>query len=69
MPPIIGKVAYILMVIGAINWGLVGLLDMNLVTLIFGSIPILVKIIYILVGLSGVYALFCMITKKGSCCG
>ena len=68
MPPIIGKVAYILMVIGAINWGLVGLLDINLVTLIFGSIPILAKIIYILVGVSGVYALYCKIAKKG-CCG
>ena len=63
----IGLIAKILMIIGAINWGLVGLLDLNLVTLIFGSIPILVKIIYILVGLSGVYALFCLLTKK-SCC-
>jgi uncharacterized protein len=67
MPAIIGKVAYILIIIGAINWGLVGLLDLNLVTLIFASIPILVKLIYILVGISGIYALFCLITKK-SCC-
>lgn len=69
MPAIVGKIAYILIVIGAINWGLVGLLNLDLVATIFGGIPILAKIIYILVGLSGVYALFCMITKKGSCCG
>lgn len=69
MPAIIGKIAYILMIIGAINWGLVGLLNLDLVAAIFGGIPLLAKIIYILVGLSGLYALFCMITKKGSCCG
>ena len=69
MPAIVGKIAYILIVIGAINWGLVGLLNLDLVAAIFGGIPILAKIIYIVIGLSGVYALFCMITKKGSCCG
>lgn len=69
MPAIVGKIAYILIVIGAINWGLVGLLNLDLVATIFGGVPILAKLIYILVGLSGVYALFCMITKKGSCCG
>ena len=69
MPAIVGKIAYILIVIGAINWGLVGLLNMDLVATIFGGIPILAKIIYILIGASGVYALVCMITKEGSCCG
>ena len=69
MPAIVGKIAYILIVIGAINWGLVGLLILDLVATIFGGVPILAQLIYILVGLSGVYALFCMITKKGSCCG
>ncbi len=67
MPAIVGKIAYILIIIGAINWGLVGLLNLDLVATIFGSIPLLAKIIYILVGVSGVYALFCLITKK-SCC-
>lgn len=67
MPAIIGKIAYILIIIGAINWGLVGLLNLDLVATIFGGIPLLAKIIYILIGVSGVYALFCMITKKGSC--
>lgn len=39
---------------GAINWGLVGLLDFNLVEFLFGKFPILVKIIYSIVGLSGI---------------
>lgn len=47
-------VAFTLVIIGAVNWGLVGLLDFNLVTKIFGSVPGLEKIIYILVGASGV---------------
>ncbi len=43
-----------LAIIGAINWGLVGLVDFNLVTAILGSIPWLVTIVYILVGISGI---------------
>lgn len=51
------QVANILVVVGALNWGLVGLLDLNLVELVLGSMAGLVKIVYILVGLSGVLAL------------
>jgi len=40
--------------IGALNWGLLGLLNFNLVSVIFGGIPFLARIIYILVGLSAV---------------
>lgn len=47
-------VAFALVLIGALNWGLVGLLDMNLVTMIFGMSG-LTNIIYILVGASAVY--------------
>lgn len=46
-------IALILVIIGALNWGLVGLAGIDLVVLILGSIPILVKTVYILVGLSG----------------
>jgi len=52
-------VAMVLVVVGALNWGLVGLLDMNLVeSLLGGSGSMLVKIVYILVGLSGVQVLW-----------
>lgn len=47
------KVALVFTIIGAINWGLVGLFDYNLVTTIFGSMPTLVNIIYIIVGITG----------------
>jgi uncharacterized membrane protein YuzA (DUF378 family) len=57
-------VTFILLVVGGLNWGLVGLLDMNLVEMIFGSWGSVVKLIYILVGLSAVYELF---THKRNC--
>jgi len=50
--------ALILVVIGAINWGLVGAVNWNLVDAIFGFMPMLGRIIYILVGLSGLYMLW-----------
>ena len=47
-------IAITLTIIGAINWGLIGLFDFNLVALIFGGAEsMLTKIIYILVGLAG----------------
>ena len=47
-------VAYALVFVGGLNWGLVGLLDMNLVALLLGAWPTLEKLVYVLVGLSGV---------------
>jgi uncharacterized membrane protein YuzA (DUF378 family) len=47
----------LLTIIGALNWGLVGLLDFNLVESIFGKKSMASKIVYILVGLAGFYLL------------
>lgn len=48
-------VALSLTIIGALNWGLIGLFDFNLVALIFGGIDSLfTKIIYIIVGICGI---------------
>lgn len=47
--------AFLLVLIGSINWGLVGLFRLNLVEALTGSIPGLLTFIYILVGISGVY--------------
>ena len=47
------KVSLTLIIIGAINWGMVGLFDINLVTLLFGVDSILTNIVYVLVGISG----------------
>ena len=48
-------IAYILVIIGAINWGLIGFADWNLVSAIFGDATAFTRIIYGLVGLSGLY--------------
>lgn len=50
--------SYVLVVVGGINWGLVGLFDFNLVATLFGEESALTKIIYTLVGLSAVYLLY-----------
>ncbi len=48
------KVCLVLTIIGAINWGLIGFFDFNLVATIFGNGSMLEKIIYILVGIAGI---------------
>lgn len=50
-------VALILVIIGAINWGLVGFFSWDLVAAIFGEMSALSRIIYGLVGISGIYVL------------
>ena len=48
-------VAFVLLVVGGLNWGLWGLLNINLVEMLLGLWPMVVKVVYILVGLSAVY--------------
>lgn len=61
-------VAYILLFVGGLNWGLVGLFHFDLVMTLFGSMPMLASLVYILVGASTIYLLF---THKSYCkfCG
>lgn len=47
------KVLLVITIIGAINWGLIGLLDFNLVAAIFGDGSLFSRIVYSLVGISG----------------
>lgn len=55
---LLDKTALILTVVGGINWGLVGIANLNLVELILGYLPILATIVYILVGISACYTLY-----------
>ena len=64
------KVAGLLAAIGAINWGLVGAFDFDLVNTLLGSIEWLERLVYIVVGISGVLLLLgcpCK-TCKTACC-
>ena len=56
-------IAKLLASIGAVNWGLIGLFDFNLVTFLFGHLSFLTKLVYILVGASGVVVLFSLFDK------
>ena len=48
-------ITLILVIVGGLNWGLVGLFDFNLVAAIFGAGSVLARIVYVLVGLSALY--------------
>ena len=47
------KICLCVTIVGAINWGLIGLLDFNLVETLFGAESIVPRIVYSLVGLTG----------------
>ena len=53
----INCVALTLVIIGAINWLLVGLFEFNLVDAIFGSLSVLTRIIYTIVGIAGLWSI------------
>ena len=50
-------ISFILVIIGALNWGLVGLFDFDLVAAVFGDMTFLARTVYILVGLAAIISL------------
>ncbi len=59
-------VAKVLLIVGGLNWLLVGLLDFDLVAAIFGDMSVLSRIVYVLVGLSAVAVLLELVSAKTS---
>lgn len=57
---VLDVIAGILLIVGGLNWGLVGLFNFDLVAAIFGTLTPLSRVIYILVALSAIYLLVCM---------
>ena len=56
----IDYIVLVLVIIGAINWGLVGFFGLDLVAFLFGSMSVLSRIIYAVIGICGLYAVsFC----------
>jgi uncharacterized membrane protein YuzA (DUF378 family) len=58
-------ISKIVLIVGGINWGLIGLLNLNIVGLIFGD-SLLARLIYIIVGVAGGYLAYEMFYKKNS---
>ena len=56
-------VAKILLIVGGLNWGLVGLLDLDVVELVLGAVPILQTIVYVLVGLAALVEVYALVKK------
>lgn len=48
-------IAIVLLIIGGLNWGILAIFNVNVVSTIFGDMTIVTRIIYILVGLSAIY--------------
>lgn len=60
---LLSKIAFILVLIGAINWALVGFFKFDLVAILFGEMTMLSRLIYGLVGIAGLYCIS-FFTKK-----
>lgn len=56
-------IALVLLMIGGVNWGLVGVFDFNLVEAIFGQFTFMTRLIYDIVGLSAIYLIISLTTK------
>ena len=61
---IIDKIALVLIIIGAINWGLIGLFEFDLVATLFGDMSVLSRIVYSLVGVAGLWGIKMLFTKE-----
>lgn len=56
--------AWIFVILGAVNWGLYGLFKLDFVQIIFSTSPLLMKVFYVGIGLSGAYWLYRIAMKK-----
>ena len=63
---ILNKVTLLLLIVGGLNWGLVGLLDFDLVAALFGDMSPLSRVVYSLVGLSALFQLIPLFGGEGT---
>ena len=49
----IQKILLIITIVGAVNWGLIGIMDFDLVAFLFGKMSLLTRVVYTLVGICG----------------
>ena len=61
---VVDTIALVLMIIGAIVWGLIGIFNFNLVDAIFGTMSVLSRIIYTLVGIAGLWGIKLLFTNN-----
>ena len=54
---VIDKIALVLIIIGALNWGLIAIFNFDLVAALFGDMSVISRIVYGLVGISGLWGI------------
>ena len=60
----LNKVTLLLLIVGGLNWGLVGIANFDLVAALFGEMSLLSRVVYSLVGLSAVYQVIPLVSGK-----
>jgi len=63
---VLNIITLVLLIVGGLNWGLVGLFGFDLVAAIFGAMSPLSRIVYALVGLSALWQIVPLVTGKGT---
>ena len=63
-PSVLDWIVLILVVVGGLNWGLVGIFDFDLVATIFGDMSIISRVVYSLVGVAALYLLIVFPSKS-----
>ena len=56
-------VVFILLIIGGLNWGMIALFNIDLVSSMFGSMSTITRVIYGMVGISAIYSIYILSTK------
>jgi hypothetical protein len=56
-------IAFVLLVVGGINWGLIGIFEFDLIEAIFGELLIMSEVIYALIGISALYQIYSVLKK------
>lgn len=51
-------ISMVLLIVGGVNWGLVGLFNVDLVATLFGEMSMLSRLVYVVVGLCALYAIY-----------
>ena len=60
---VVDWIALVLVIIGGLNWGLVGAFSFDLVEAILGAVPVLQRLVYGLVGISAIYMIYYVMKK------
>lgn len=63
---ILNSVTLLLLIVGGLNWLLVGFLDFDLVAAIFGEMSAISRVVYVLVGLSALWQIVPLVSGKGT---